>query len=147
MIKEFMEGINQYPIHSNGLFDPPKALANIVESVIGAIFIYSNSYLEIVWKTFKKLADPLISLNTLGKQSVSKLYELCQKNKMKVSFEKDIWMKSMTVKVFVDGNLYGSGTYVHKKEIVQNRAAKAALDRLGMILQKAQIDSCYSTSG
>ncbi|PKU85376.1 ribonuclease 3-like protein 3 [Dendrobium catenatum] len=49
-IKEFMEGINQYPIHSNGLLDPPKALANIVESVIGAIFIDSNSSLEIVWK-------------------------------------------------------------------------------------------------
>ncbi|KAH0457788.1 hypothetical protein IEQ34_013103 [Dendrobium chrysotoxum] len=48
-IKKFMEGMNQYPIHSNGLLDPLKAFANIVESVIGAIFIDINSSLKINW--------------------------------------------------------------------------------------------------
>ncbi|KAK8962336.1 Ribonuclease 3-like protein 3 [Platanthera guangdongensis] len=132
-IQEFMEGMHQYPIHSNGLLDPPKQLADIVESVIGAIFIDSNSSLETVWKVFRRVAEPLIGPDTLGKHPVSELYQLCQKNRMNVSFMKDTWTESTSVDVLVDGCLFGSGM-CSKKEIAQNRAAKAALDRLKMIL-------------
>lgn len=41
-----------YPIHSNGLLDPPKALADVVESLLGAVFIDSNSSLETVWEVY-----------------------------------------------------------------------------------------------
>lgn len=49
-IQDFMEGMKEHPNHSNGLLDPPKALADIVESVLGAIFMDSDSSLETVWK-------------------------------------------------------------------------------------------------
>lgn len=37
-------------MHSNGLIDVPKDLADLVESVIGAVFIDSQFNVEIVWQ-------------------------------------------------------------------------------------------------
>nr|KJB42869.1 hypothetical protein B456_007G171400 [Gossypium raimondii] len=48
-IRQFSEEIQRYPLHSNGLVDVPKALADLVESTIGAVFIDTNS-LHVVWK-------------------------------------------------------------------------------------------------
>ncbi|PUZ60887.1 hypothetical protein GQ55_4G208900 [Panicum hallii var. hallii] len=99
----FIEEMCKYPVHSNGLLDPPKVLSDIVESLIGAIYFDSNFDQEEVWRVFRNLADPLINLETLGKHPVE---------------------------VLIDGELVGSATYAQKKEIAQNRAAKAALDKL-----------------
>lgn len=49
-IQEFTKGIAEYPLHSNGLIDVPKSLADIVESTIGAIFVDCGSSVETVWK-------------------------------------------------------------------------------------------------
>ncbi|XP_072983560.1 ribonuclease 3-like protein 3 [Typha latifolia] len=129
-IEDFMKAMHEYPTHSNGLLDPPKVLANIVESLLGAIFIDSNSSLDAVWKVFKKLAEPLISPETLGKHPMTELHELCQKLGKQVSIKKDGWAENGKVEVCIDGKLVGSATYVHKKEIAKNRAAKVALDWL-----------------
>lgn len=48
-ILEFVEAMEKYPLHSNGLLKVPKVLADIVESTIGAIFMDCNST-ETVWK-------------------------------------------------------------------------------------------------
>lgn len=48
-IKKFIKEIPDFPLHSNGLIDVPKDLADIVESAIGAVFMDSNS-LDTVWK-------------------------------------------------------------------------------------------------
>lgn len=37
-------------MHSTGLVDAPKVLADIVESLIGAIFLDCNSSLDITWQ-------------------------------------------------------------------------------------------------
>lgn len=49
-IHKFTLGISEYPLHSNGLIDAPKALADIVESSIGAVFIDSNSSIDTAWE-------------------------------------------------------------------------------------------------
>lgn len=49
-IKKFTLEISDYSLHSNGLIDVPKVLADIVESAIGAVFIDSDSSLDTVWK-------------------------------------------------------------------------------------------------
>nr|CDH30702.1 putative endoribonuclease dicer-like protein [Cercis chinensis] len=51
-IREFSRGIMEYPLHSNGLIDAPKDLADIVESTIGAVFIDSDSSIDTVWKVY-----------------------------------------------------------------------------------------------
>ncbi|NP_001141713.1 Ribonuclease 3-like protein 3 [Zea mays] len=126
----FIEEMRKYPVHSNGLLDPPKVLCDIVESLIGAIYLDSNFDQEEVWRVFRTLADPLIGLETLGKHPVSELFEFCQKTHRGVKFLKDEWDKSLKVQVLIDGEVVGSAIYGPKKEIAQNRAAKDALDKL-----------------
>ncbi|KAL0351815.1 UNVERIFIED_CONTAM: Ribonuclease 3-like protein 3 [Sesamum calycinum] len=50
-IKEFEEAIVEYPVHSSGLVDAPKTLADIVESLVGAVYVDSNS-MDITCKVF-----------------------------------------------------------------------------------------------
>ncbi|CAD6339762.1 unnamed protein product [Miscanthus lutarioriparius] len=115
-------------------------LCDIVESLIGAIYWDSNFDQE-VWRVFRTLADPLIGLETLGKHPVTELFEFCQKTRRGVKFVKDEWNKSLKVEVLVDGELVASATYGQKKEIAQNRAAKAALDKLKETLGQTQSES------
>ncbi|XP_066353192.1 ribonuclease 3-like protein 3 isoform X1 [Miscanthus floridulus] len=140
-ICSFIEEMRKYPVHSNGLLDPPKVLCDIVESLIGAIYWDSNFDQEEVWRVFRTLADPLIGLETLGKHPVTELFEFCQKTRRGVKFVKDEWDKSLKVEVLIDGELVASATYGQKKEIAQNRAAKAALDKLKETLGQTQSES------
>ena len=87
------------------------------------------------------MADPLIGLETLGKHPVTELFEFCQKTRRGVKFVKDEWDKSLKVEVLIDGELVASATYGQKKEIAQNRAAKAALDKLKETLGQTQSES------
>ncbi|XBI11089.1 hypothetical protein VPH35_138215 [Triticum aestivum] len=129
-IADFVKELCQYEYHSNGLLDAPKVLSDIVESLIGAIYLDSKYNQELVWQVFRKLANPLISLESLGKHPVSELLEFGQKTGRIVDISKDGWVKDTKVDVFVDGVLVASATYAQKKEIASNRAAKAALDKL-----------------
>ncbi|CAK7349013.1 unnamed protein product [Dovyalis caffra] len=132
-IREFSQAILDYPLHSNGLVDAPKALADIVESTIGAVFIDSDSSIDAVWKVFKDLLEPIISHETLKVHPVTQLYEVCQKRNLQVKFV-DLWKDNMAFDVFVGGQLVGRGTYGLKKEIAHNRAAKDALNNIERIL-------------
>ncbi|KAG6686319.1 hypothetical protein I3842_11G011100 [Carya illinoinensis] len=132
-IQEFTVGISQYPLHSNGLIDAPKALADIVESSIGAVFIDCNSSMDTVWTVFKRLLEPIINPKTIGRHPVTELYELCQKRNMKVKFV-DLWKEVMAFEVLIDDRQMGRGEYGLKKEIAHNRAAKNALENMARIL-------------
>ncbi|XP_050204518.1 ribonuclease 3-like protein 3 [Mercurialis annua] len=132
-IREFSQAILDYPLHSNGLIDAPKVLADIVESTIGAVFFDSNSSTDIVWKVFEKFLEPIIDRETLKVHPVTELYEVCQKRNLRVKFV-DLWRESMEFNVLIEDQLVGRGTYGLKKEIAHNRAAKDALDNLATIL-------------
>nr|XP_023887100.1 ribonuclease 3-like protein 3 isoform X1 [Quercus suber]POE67789.1 ribonuclease 3-like protein 3 [Quercus suber] len=135
-IREFSQGILEYPLHSNGLIDAPKALADIVESSIGAVFIDCSSSLDIVWKVFKSLLEPLIDPSTLCIHPVTQLYEVCQKRNLKIEFV-DLWTESTAVDVLIDNQHMGRGVYSLKKDIAHNRAAKNALENMEKILRDA----------
>ncbi|XVF71858.1 hypothetical protein PTKIN_Ptkin12aG0073200 [Pterospermum kingtungense] len=132
-IRQFSKEIERYPLHSNGLVDAPKALADLVESTIGAVFIDSNSSIDVVWKVFKDLLEPIIKRETLEVHPVTQLYEVCQKRNLKVKFV-DLWKENTTFDVFIDDQLVGRGKCDVKKEIAHNRAAKDALDNIWRIL-------------
>ncbi|KAF8676304.1 hypothetical protein HU200_047181 [Digitaria exilis] len=139
-IHVFIEEMCKYPVHSNGLLDPPKVLSDIVESLIGAIYFDSNFDQDEVWRVFQNLADPLISLETLGKHPVSELLEFCQKTHRELKIVKDEWDKNLMVEVLIDGELVGSATYA-QKNIARRRAAKAALDKLKETTGQTQSES------
>ncbi|KAJ4831731.1 hypothetical protein Tsubulata_042527 [Turnera subulata] len=132
-IREFSQAILDYPLHSNGLVDAPKDLADIVESSMGAVFIDSNFSIDTVWQVFKDLLEPIISRETFTVHPVTELYEVCQKRNLKVKFV-DLWKENMAFNVFVDGQLLGKGTYGLKKDIAHNRAAKDALNNIAKLL-------------
>ncbi|KAJ8554530.1 hypothetical protein K7X08_025208 [Anisodus acutangulus] len=45
-IQSFINVLPEYPLHSHGLINAPKVLADVVESTIGAVFIDSNSSID-----------------------------------------------------------------------------------------------------
>ncbi|KAH0654684.1 hypothetical protein KY289_032362 [Solanum tuberosum] len=49
-IQSFINVLPEYPLHSHGLIDAPKVLADVVESTIGAVFIDSNSSIDTTWE-------------------------------------------------------------------------------------------------
>ncbi|CAM8943750.1 unnamed protein product [Rhodiola kirilowii] len=49
-IQDFKQQMKIHPLHSKGLIKTPKVLANIVESLIGAIFLDSGFSLDMTWQ-------------------------------------------------------------------------------------------------
>ncbi|WCJ37523.1 Ribonuclease 3-like protein 3 [Euphorbia peplus] len=144
-IRKFSEAIKEYPLHSNGLVDVPKVLADIVESTVGAVFIDTNFSLDQLWKVFKKLLEPIISRETVKVHPVTQLYEECQKRNLKVKFV-DTWRESMGFHVLIDDKLVGRATYALKKEIAHNRAAKDALDNISTLFTLDQTHDHHQSS-
>ncbi|KAF3443625.1 hypothetical protein FNV43_RR13315 [Rhamnella rubrinervis] len=77
-ITKFTQEITGFPLHSNGLIDVPKDLADIVESTIGAVFIDSNSCLDTVWKLIGRASYGLkkdIAYNRAAKDALDNIGE------------------------------------------------------------------------
>ncbi|XP_039003747.1 ribonuclease 3-like protein 3 [Hibiscus syriacus] len=138
-IQQFSEEIRRHPLHSNGQVEVPKAIADLVEAIIGAVFIDCNSSIDIVWKVFKDLLEPIIRRETLKIHPVTQLYEVCQKRNLKVKFV-DLWREDTSFDVFVDNQFIGRGSCRDKKEIAHNRAAKDALDNIWKILDEKDVE-------
>ncbi|KAL7117394.1 hypothetical protein ACP275_03G069700 [Erythranthe tilingii] len=135
-IKEFEEAIVNYPIHSSGLLNAPKALADIVESLVGAIYIDSNS-METTCKIIKNLLQPMITPSTLHTHPVTLLYEICQKNKVKLE-SRDLWKETGEVEFMVDGEFVGRAKYRAKRVVANNRAAYEACHK---IIRKLKLEN------
>ncbi|XP_049412735.1 ribonuclease 3-like protein 3 isoform X2 [Solanum stenotomum] len=132
-IQSFINVLPEYPLHSHGLIDAPKVLADVVESTIGAVFIDSNSSIDTTWEVAKILLEPIITPEMLETNPVKKLYETCQKHKLKVRVV-DMWSHDGSFEVFVDNQMRGKGMCHVKKEIALNRAANKAYNEvIGML--------------
>ncbi|KAI7726825.1 hypothetical protein M8C21_006624 [Ambrosia artemisiifolia] len=124
-IQEFMDGIMEYPSHSYGMIDPPKVLADILESLIGAIFIDTDSSMDDTWKVVERLLQPLITPENLMQHPVAKFHEACQKSGLK-PYANDLWSKTGEIEIYINDQLIGRGCYKLKKIIAVNRAADDA---------------------
>ncbi|CAA0825072.1 RNAse II-like 1 [Striga hermonthica] len=132
-IKEFRNAIVEYPLHSSGLIDAPKVLADIVESLIGAIFVDSNSSTDTTWKVVKNLLEPIITPSDIPTHPVVKLRELCQRKGFTLEI-RDFWKESGEIEVVVDEeDVVGKAKYSAKRVIAMNRAA---LDAYNKIVEK-----------
>ncbi|KAL3509845.1 hypothetical protein ACH5RR_029246 [Cinchona calisaya] len=136
-IESFTEAISAYPLHSSGLVDAPKVLADIVESLIGAIFLDCNSSLDTTWQVVKNLLQPMIIPTTLQTHPVTKLNEICQKNGLKIKFV-DLWKERGEIEVYVDHEYAGRGKYNSKRLIAVNRAANNAYDQIASKLSTVE---------
>ncbi|KAK3022351.1 hypothetical protein RJ639_045302 [Escallonia herrerae] len=136
-IREFTESLRGYPLHSSGLIDPPKVLADIVESTIGAIFLDCGSSLDTTWEVVEKLLQPIITLADLETHPVTRLYELCQKNNMTIAVA-DSWKTTGEIEFLVDDKLVGKEKYKLKKFIAVNRAAANAYHTIERKLREGE---------
>lgn len=128
-IQTFIDVLPKHPLHSHGLIDAPKVLADVVESTLGAVFIDSNCSIDMTGKVATVLLKPIITPDMLQAHPVRKLYEICQKNKLRVRLV-DLWRREGTYKVFINNQLRGTGKCREKKEIALNRAANNAYNEL-----------------
>ncbi|XP_014491482.1 endoribonuclease Dicer homolog 2 isoform X2 [Vigna radiata var. radiata] len=60
-------------------------LADVIESIAGAIFVDSGYKKEIVFKSIRPLLEPLVTPETAKRHPISELQELCQKNQYKLT--------------------------------------------------------------
>ncbi|KAM0822627.1 hypothetical protein ACQ4PT_071380 [Festuca glaucescens] len=75
------------PVLSNGQVWAPKSLSDMVESLMGAVFLDAGGDKEQVWRVFRRLADPRIGPETVGKHPMQELNELRQGEQLQVRIE------------------------------------------------------------
>ncbi|KAL0319879.1 UNVERIFIED_CONTAM: Ribonuclease 3-like protein 3 [Sesamum radiatum] len=124
-IQAFIDALPKHPLHSHGLINAPKVLADVVESTVGAVFVDSNYSIDTTWEVVSDVLKPIITPEMLQKNPVKKLFEICQKYKLKLKLV-DLWSQEGTYKVFINNKLRGKGMCREKKEIALNRAANDA---------------------
>ncbi|KAF8410767.1 hypothetical protein HHK36_003304 [Tetracentron sinense] len=130
-IEVFKEHISSN--HCNSLIKIPKFLADILESLIGAVFMDSNCSLDTVQEVFMKLLEPLIGPEELQIHPKTELKEFCEKKGLPiVNYNEDYWEQKHIINAIFDNCVVGAG-YGSNKEIAQNKAAKAALENIKQI--------------
>ncbi|KAJ8429124.1 hypothetical protein Cgig2_016407 [Carnegiea gigantea] len=100
-----------------GAVKAPKVLADIVESVVAAVYV------------IRGLLEPIITLESLPLQPVTMLFELCQKQGKQVDIKPWREIDKSICSIYVDGQLIATGTS-DQKDIAQLNAAKEALAKL-----------------
>lgn len=112
-----------------GAIKAPKVLADIVESVIAAVYVDCGFDLKFLWEVIRGLLEPIVTLETLPMQPVTTLYELCQKQGKQVDIRHWRKVEKNICSVYVDGKLIATGTS-DQKDIAKLNAAKEALEKL-----------------
>ncbi|XP_073032399.1 endoribonuclease Dicer homolog 2-like [Primulina eburnea] len=118
----------------------PKVLADVIESVAGAILVDSGYNKEIVFQSLRRLIDPLITPDTLTTHPIRELTELCQKEqytlkKPVVSHQNGV--AYVTVEVEANGMLYRESRTAADRKTAKKLAHKTVLESL-----KESMGSC-----
>ncbi|KAJ8639035.1 hypothetical protein MRB53_015729 [Persea americana] len=116
-VKEFADSIRGEvdEVYYTGAVKAPKVLADIVEGIAAAVFVDCNLSLEILWMVFRRLLEPMVTLETLQRPPVTTLFEFCrqQGKQLDIRYWKE-GSKSIA-SVYVDRVLLGSGSSKHKE--------------------------------
>jgi endoribonuclease Dicer len=107
-------------------------LADLIESIAGAIYIDSKCDKEKVWRAMKQLLEPLATAKTLNRDPVTELKELCeQRNYSTPSYATTRKDGVTSVKVWAAGTLHSrTGTGTGRNKDVMASAAKSLLRKL-----------------
>ncbi|KAK4492795.1 hypothetical protein RD792_000117 [Penstemon davidsonii] len=147
-IQAFIDVLPKHPLHSHGLINAPKVLADVVESTVGAVFIDSDCSVDKTWEVASDLLKPIITPEMLQTNPVKKLFEICQKYKLKVKLV-DLWSEEGTYKVFVNNQLRGKENNEEEEKYSQEKRVKAIKDITGyefkdpILLQQAFTHHSY----
>ncbi|WOH15680.1 hypothetical protein DCAR_0935223 [Daucus carota subsp. sativus] len=142
-VKKFTELVQQEEDITiyGGEMKAPKVLADIVESVIGAVYEDLCFDLKATWLVVGGLLEPIITPQMLQKkpQPVSQLFELCQKNGQQVDIKQTRENDKTTASIYIDNKLIVSASS-DQKDNAKLHAATAALEKM-------DIRSSFSENG
>ncbi|CAN4097171.1 unnamed protein product [Withania somnifera] len=114
-----------------GTVKAPKVLADIVESVMGAVYLDCGFDVNAFWVIFRGLLEPIIMLNMLEEQPqpVRMLFGLSEKDGKQIDVEHRKEGDKNIASVYLDGQFIASASS-ENKENAKLQVAKAALKEL-----------------
>nr|XP_043618764.1 ribonuclease 3-like protein 2 [Erigeron canadensis] len=126
-VKVVQEEEDRMVVHG-GQMKAPKVLADIVESIAGAIYEDCGWDLNFMWKVMRELLEPLVMLKVLEKQPqpITMLFELCNKDGKQVEIKHEKNGDKIIATVYVNGGSVASASSDNKVN-AKLHAAEAAL--------------------
>ncbi|GLJ16870.1 hypothetical protein SUGI_0290790 [Cryptomeria japonica] len=127
MIEKFIQVVeNESKPHLSDHSKAPKILADMVESIVGAVFVDSGNSAEKVWEVFEPLLQPLVGPETLEMHPVAELQEICQRQRKFIEYRLSRMDNLLvSVDVYIDGQLMGSAKN-ERKDLAKRAAARNA---------------------
>uniref|UniRef100_A0A1D1YIY7 Ribonuclease 3-like protein 2 n=1 Tax=Anthurium amnicola TaxID=1678845 RepID=A0A1D1YIY7_9ARAE len=118
----------------------PKVLADVVESVVAAVFVDTGFDLGEMWRVCHGLLVPIITADTFHDQPVAALTKLCQQRGWALDFNN--WRKGdrAVANAFINGKLLGIGSS-DQKHIAKLNAARDALREISRAIREAEADA------
>jgi len=110
----------------------PKVLGDVIESIAGAIYVDSKCNKEIVWRSMKRLLEPLATPGTLEMDPVKELQEFCNSKAYSITYTvtHDNRVSSVIAEVQTKGTAYKATKRGITKDDAKKLAAKAVLKKM-----------------
>uniref|UniRef100_A0A0D3FKT2 Uncharacterized protein n=1 Tax=Oryza barthii TaxID=65489 RepID=A0A0D3FKT2_9ORYZ len=110
----------------------PKVLGDVIESIAGAIYLDSKCDKEVVWRSMKRLLEPLATPETIEPDPVKGLQEFCDRRSFKITYEKnDVdGVSSVIARVKAGETTYSATKSGPCKLVAKKLASKAVLKDL-----------------
>ncbi|XP_004982513.1 endoribonuclease Dicer homolog 2a isoform X1 [Setaria italica] len=107
----------------------PKVLGDVIESIAGAIYIDSKCDKEVVWRSMKRLLEPLATPDTLDVDPVKELQELCGREAYSITYNviREDRVTSVVAEVQTKGTAFKAARTGLSKLDAKKLAAKAVL--------------------
>uniref|UniRef100_A0A0E0KFW1 Uncharacterized protein n=1 Tax=Oryza punctata TaxID=4537 RepID=A0A0E0KFW1_ORYPU len=110
----------------------PKVLGDVIESIAGAIYLDSKCDKEVVWRSMKRLLEPLATPETIEPDPVKGLQEFCSRGSFKITYKETHvdGVSSVIYRVKAGEITYSATQSDPKKLVAKKLAAKAVLKDL-----------------
>ncbi|KAL0743099.1 hypothetical protein Bca4012_084612 [Brassica carinata] len=130
-----------------GSVKAPKVLADLLESIAGAVYIDVNLDLQRFWVIFRGLLEPIFTLDELQRQPqpISMLFQLCHKHDKRLDIRYSKVGKSISAGVYLDDELFASGS-AENKDIAKLMAAREAVSKfsectpIAMVIDEGSVE-------
>jgi len=116
-------------------FGLPEDLADLIESIAGAIYLDSKHKKEVVWRAMRRLLEPLATPKTVELYPVSELKEICEHRKYPKPLysptrDNGVGVTRVVAEVKAAGTVYYATEEGCNKKVAEILAAKALLQKL-----------------
>ncbi|KAF8103958.1 hypothetical protein N665_0182s0064 [Sinapis alba] len=150
-VTEFSEAVckEDDSVYYGGLVKAPKVLADLLESVAGAVYRDVNFDLQRFWVIFRGLLEPIRTLDELQRepQPITMLFHLCHKHDKRLDIRYSKEGKSIIAGVYLDDDqeLFASGS-AENKDIAKLIAAKEAVSKfsectpIAMVIDEGSVE-------